>query len=270
MILSFALAAFIIVSCKKEKTEPAATNPTFQSEQDYAELDRENSNIYSYVSTTGDTSTQVRDGSSMLAACATISVSPIVGWPRTVTIDFGSVNTNSCGDGRNRRGKIFAKFNTPWIFHTVGDSVTVWTQDYYVNDIKHEGTRYIVIQDSVTIHVSAVNIRATWPDNTFATWDCERTRKFISGWSTPYVWLDDVYEHAGAGNGRNRLGELFTLQTRTGYPLIQKMNCHWIVQGILDFTPAAASTRTVNYGNGNCDNLAVVTVNGVDYNIILY
>ncbi|HLG34393.1 MAG TPA: hypothetical protein VI757_05885 [Bacteroidia bacterium] len=261
-------------SCKKDEAQPDPNpnpNPTpnFQSEADNAELDRENSNIFSYVSSNGDTSSEIRNSDSPLSACALISVSPLTGWPRTLTIDFGPVSQNGCGDGRFRRGKIFAKFKNPWISHMPGDSVTVWTQDYYVNNIKHEGTRYIIIEDSITIRVVAVNVQATWPDNSTATWNCNRTRRFISGWSTPYVYLDDVYEHAGAANGVNRLGVSYTLETRAGFPLIQKMNCNWLVSGILDFTPQNQTTRTLNYGNGICDALAVVTINNVDYNIIL-
>lgn len=264
-----ALLLLSMASCKKETSQPETPTPSFQSEADNAELDRENSNIFSYVSSTGDTSSEIRDASSPLTACATISVSPQTGWPRTLTIDFGTVNNNSCGDGRYRRGKIFALFTSPWIFHMPGDSITVWSQDYYVNNIKHEGTRYIIIQDSITIRVVAVNVRATWPDNSYATWNCNRTRTFVSGWNTPYVYLDDVYEHAGSAYGTNRLGQSYTLATRVGFPLVQKMNCNWIVQGILDFTLQSLSTRTINYGNGNCDNQAVVTINSVDYNIIL-
>jgi hypothetical protein len=273
-LIAILIIPFLVVTqnaCKKDKSEssPAPSSPNFQSEADNAELDRENSNIFTYVSSTGDTNSEIRDAASPLTACATISVSPLSGWPRTVTIDFGSVNNNACGDGRYRRGKIFATFNNPWIFHMPGDSVTVWTQDYYVNNIKHEGTRYIIIVDSVTIQVVAVNVRATWPDNTYATWNCTRTRTFVSGWSTPYVYLDDVYEHMGSAYGINRLGQSYTLAIRPGFPLVQKMNCNWLVQGILDFTPQNQSVRTLDYGNGNCDNLAVVTVNNISYNIVL-
>lgn len=265
-----ALFLFIMSSCKKdETTQPTPVTPTFQSEADNAELDRENSNIFSYVSSTGDTSSDVRSATSPLTACATISVSPLIGWPRLLTIDFGPVNNNACGDGRYRRGIIYALFYSSWFYHQPGDSVIITTNNYYVNNIKHDGTRKIFIQDSITIRVVAINVRATWPDNSFATWNCDRTRKFIAGRNTPYNYLDDVYEHAGSANGANRLGETYTLETRTGFPLVQKMNCNWLVQGILDFHPANLATRTINYGNGNCDNQAVVTINNVDYNITL-
>ena len=193
----------------------------------------------------------------------------ITTWPRTLTIDFGTVNTTGCGDGKSRRGIIYAQFNSPWGLHQSGDSVTIWTQNYYVNDVKHEGYRYIIIQDSVTLRIVAVNVRATWPDNRFATWNCNRTRKFISGYTTPYFWPDDVYEHSGSANGVNRLGQAYTLSVRAGYPLVQKMNCRWLVQGILDFTPTGYSTRTIDYGNGNCDNQVDVSIDNIHYTVNL-
>ncbi|MBK5285762.1 MAG: hypothetical protein JJE25_10205 [Bacteroidia bacterium] len=271
IVLVAAGAVLTLGSCKKDKaTEPDPTpTPTFQSEQDNAEIDGENANIFSFVSSTGDSSADVRSESSAASSCATISVAPLVGWPRTLTIDFGTVNSNGCGDGKSRRGIIYATFNSPWGLHQSGDSVTIWTQNYYVNDIKHEGTRYIIIEDSLTLRVVAVNVRATWPDNRFATWNCNRTRKFIFGFTTPYWWLDDVFEHSGSANGVNRLGESYTLATRTGHPLIQKMNCRWLVQGILDFTPNNLATRTIDYGTGSCDSQVVVTVNNVNYTFYL-
>jgi hypothetical protein len=272
IVMLFSLFLFTTLnSCKKDSSDPAP-NPApannFQSESDNAELDRENSNIFYYVSSTGDTSNEIRNSDSPLS-CATISVSPLSGWPRTLTIDFGPVNQNGCGDGRNRRGKIHAVFNSPWIFHMPGDSVTVVTEDYYVNDIRHDGTRYIIIQDSITIRVVAVNVQATWPNGSHATWNCDRTRTFIAGWNTPYIYLDDIYEHAGSAYGVNRLGTPYTLATRPGYPLRQKMNCNWLVSGILDFSPQNLPTRTLDYGNGMCDNVAIVTINNLNYTIYL-
>jgi hypothetical protein len=41
-----------------------------------------------------------------------------------------------------------------------------------------------------------------------------------------------------------------------------------LVQGIITFTKNN-NTATLDYGNGECDNLAVYTVNGNSYNIVI-
>jgi hypothetical protein len=41
------------------------------------------------------------------------------------------------------------------------------------------------------------------------------------------------------------------------------MSCQWrIVSGTIEMNPEGKSTRTIDYGNGNCDNEISVTVNG--------
>ena len=56
-------------------------------------------------------------------------------------------------------------------------------------------------------------------------------------------------------------------------PLKAKMSClnqnkPLLVQGIITFTKNN-NTATLDYGNGDCDNLAVYTVNGNSYNIVI-
>jgi hypothetical protein len=56
-------------------------------------------------------------------------------------------------------------------------------------------------------------------------------------------------------------------------PLLVKMSCinqnkPLLVQGIITFT-RNGNTATLDYGDGTCDNLAVFTINGNAYNIII-
>jgi hypothetical protein len=65
-----------------------------------------------------------------------------------------------------------------------------------------------------------------------------------------------------------------TVQTSTiTSPLLVKMSCinqnkPLLVQGIITFT-RNGNTATLDYGDGTCDNLAVFTINGNAYNIII-
>jgi hypothetical protein len=40
-------------------------------------------------------------------------------------------------------------------------------------------------------------------------------------------------------------------------------------QGVLEHSPSGKATRYINYGNGACDDQAVVTINGTSYTITL-
>ena len=94
-----------------------------------------------------------------------------------------------------------------------------------------------------------------------------------SGWtikyiSTKYISIntnstmalsDDVITVSGNATGTNRNGKDFTVTTNS----IQKAtNCKWISKGTLEITPKDLATRTVDYGDGTCDDKATFTVNG--------
>lgn len=66
----------------------------------------------------------------------------------------------------------------------------------------------------------------------------------------------------GTSSGTNRDGVGFTVNTPQSSPLVKKVDCKWISSGVLELTPSGHKTRTVDYGNGTCDNKATFTVNG--------
>lgn len=73
------------------------------------------------------------------------------------------------------------------------------------------------------------------------------------------VLSDDVGTVNGSANGVNRNGKKFTVTTNN---ITKAANCKWISMGSVDVTPEGLSTRTVDFGNGACDDDATYTVNG--------
>ena len=76
---------------------------------------------------------------------------------------------------------------------------------------------------------------------------------------TPLVFVDDFTTVSGTSNGTNREGRNFSVTINS---IIKPLNCKWITSGSLDLTPEGLSKRTVDYGNGACDDDATYTVNG--------
>lgn len=70
---------------------------------------------------------------------------------------------------------------------------------------------------------------------------------------------DDVMIVTGTSNGINRNNLAFTVNVNQ---ITKGANCKFITSGTLDITPAGFSIRTVDYGNGTCDDDATFTVNG--------
>jgi hypothetical protein len=70
---------------------------------------------------------------------------------------------------------------------------------------------------------------------------------------------DDVTVVNGTSSGTNRDNRKFDV---TMYSLEKRGDCKWISKGQVDVSPEGFSTRSVDFGNGTCDDDATYTVNG--------
>ncbi len=203
--------------------------------------------------------------------CATVTVNPPLPstvFPKTVTIDFGTVNCMG-PDGKNRRGQLIAVFSGKY-----RDSLTVITintNGYYVNDNRITGTKTITnrghISGIMTFSVVVQNGMIMRPDGKTMTWNSTRTRRWIAGESTLGIVSDDVYEITGTASGTGFKGNSFTVTITS--PLTIAMNCRWITKGTLNLQPANLYERIVDFGSGTCDDQATVTINGSTYPITM-
>lgn len=188
--------------------------------------------------------------------------------PRLITIDFGSVNC-LCNDGRYRRGKIYVSYTGK--YKDAGHTHTISFDQYFVNDNQVLGTKSVQNmglnaqnQMYYNVTVNGLILKAQTGDSII--WNSNRTRTFIQGESTP-TRLDDVYEISGSGSGSRPNGVSYTMNITQ--PLVKEIGCKWFKSGEIQLQPSNKPLRTINYGNGACDNQATVTINGTTYNITL-
>lgn len=197
-----------------------------------------------------------------MSGCATIT-RDTVSSPRLITIDFGSSNC-LCNDGRYRRGKILVSYSGGNYFDE-GSVKTVSFDNYFRNDHRVEGIRTITnngrnAANQLSWTINAQDMKITKPDGSFHTWNSTRLRTMISGESTPLIWRDDEYSISGSATGTNVRGINYVANITT--PLHRKLDCRWIDSGVVEVVPDGKPTRTIDYGNGACDRLLTVTVNG--------
>ena len=88
----------------------------------------------------------------------------------------------------------------------------------------------------------------------------------INGRGTNVGWLDDVYRINGTGNGDNSNGQSFNAVITN---IVRPNICRWIVSGSIAVTPSGRMTRTIDFGNGACDNIATVSIGNVTRTITL-
>ncbi len=201
--------------------------------------------------------------------CFTVTVSPLTPgvFPKTVTTDFG----NGClgRDGRLRKGKIV----TVYTGHMVvpGKKATTTFINYHVDSFKIEGihiTENTSTSNMLGWSVKVIDGKVTnTVSNRWRKWDSEKNILQIEGNGTNFFPLDDVFRITGGARGSNSGGH--TWSSIIVEPLIKKFNCRWIVKGIVRIT-RDNKVALLNYGNGSCDNQAVITINGVSHTVTLH
>jgi len=202
------------------------------------------------------------------ARCFTITVVPNIPhvFPKTVTIDFG---TGCLGrDGKFRKGKIVSIYTNRMV--VPGAKVSTTFIDYHVDSFKIEGTH--ITENTSTSNmqgwkVAVINGKVTNTNNNrWRKWNSVKNILQIAGNGTPNFPLDDIYKITGSGTGSNSGGHSWAAVIVE--PLIKKFTCPWIIQGtvrlVRDGRPAL-----LDYGNGTCDNQAIIYINGVPHVITL-
>jgi hypothetical protein len=128
------------------------------------------------------------------------------------------------------------------------------------------------------------NISITKPNSAgTVSWTCARTQELVNtndtncyrGQALHIIWQKAIVKVSGNASGLNAKGENYTAVANN---LIRDFNCspdvshpkrHPFISGTIAYTPGTRPTRLINYGTGNCDLNATVTVNGHVFNIIL-
>jgi hypothetical protein len=203
----------------------------------------------------------------IIGLCATITHDTTVS-PKTLTIDFGQVNC-LCADGKNRRGIIQISYSGR--YRDSGTVITHTFNNYFVNDNQILGTKTVTNNGTnqnghinYSVVVSGSILKAN--NGGTITWNSNRTREWIAGSTTP-TWLDDVYLITGTASGTSASNTSYTMVITN--PLRKEIGCKYFVSGTLEITPAGKPVRLIDYGNGACDNIITVTINGNTFTILL-
>lgn len=270
-VFLFAIIAVLAVvglnSCNK-------TDAVFEAEvakttiSDYATI------VTAFASDFDDelTSTDESDlKSASLARCFTVTVDKNADgafYPRVWTVDYLD-GTCTLFSGNTKKGKIHVSLSDFW--KNEGSLKTVTFEDYYFNSNKMTGVKTILNtglneRGNLTFTKTVADASLTYPDGSSVSWKCEKQSELIGGGST-FLFADDVYSVTGAGTGVNLDGKKYILTITS--PLICKNGCFYPVSGIIEINTVGEDLQTIDYGKGECDNLATQTVGGVSTEIKL-
>ncbi len=192
--------------------------------------------------------------------CFTITVVPQTPgvFPKTVTMDFGAGCLGR--DGKLRKGKIITVFTGK--MKIPGSKATTTFDGYKVDSVTVKGTHEVTnnsLSNNNIFTTKVIEGKLIWNSGRWVTWSSVRTVTQLEGNGTPNWPIDDIYSITGGGRGENSRGNSWAHEVIE--PLIKKFTCRWISKGVLRIR-FNNTNGVLNFGNGECDNKATLTVNG--------
>ena len=246
------LGTMTLASCQKD----GDTEDSAQLSENHALVE----SIFENAQTMADEAESGDLQSFKTTSCPTITRDTSTAFKRIV-IDFG--DTNCVGkDGRARRGKVIVVFTGR--YREVGTQISITTEDYYVDDHRVEINRTTENKgpnaDGHPEFTIDIDGRVVLADGSGAiVWESNRTRTWIEG-DTTQAFADDVYLISGSGSRTSASGIKYTVDITKS--LRVELDCRYITEGTIEFDPSNRPKRTLDYGEGTCDNIAELTING--------
>ncbi|HCC71297.1 MAG TPA: hypothetical protein DEQ09_09130 [Bacteroidales bacterium] len=200
-------------------------------------------------------------------SCPTVTVDFISDNERIVTIDFGEGCVGLWD--QTRAGKII--INVIGHRREVGSTRTVSFDEYYFNGIKVEGTKVTENMGendngNVVFSSSLSDGMLTFPNDTSVTRQYYREREWVAGYDTRVIW-DDECLITGYASGTTYRG--ITYENTITSALYWKRVCRFFVSGVIQINREGVEPFEIDYGDGECDALAVIRRGDDEKEIIL-
>jgi hypothetical protein len=197
--------------------------------------------------------------SASLGTCPSITLSAITVVPLVITLDWGTGCT-SAEDGITRSGKINISLSA--VMNVVNSVATFTFRDFVSDGNKITGLHRITYKGPnpgnnwprFNVFTEA---KIEFPDKKFITYRTEYIRLQSEGSSTATT-VDDIWRIEGSATGKSKEGVAWT----ASYPsaLVKKGSCKWFSSGTVLVTPQGDLPRTINFGDGTCDNIATLKI----------
>jgi hypothetical protein len=267
VIATTALALLIgFTSCKKDNTNPATDEitTTVDLSTDMAisdNLTEDANDVFMEAATnnnlTGETPATPLETMGILG-CATVTVTPLVGFPKNILIDFGTGCTSA--NGITRMGKINVVLSDS--LRKTGSTSVLTFDNYYVNRFKKEGTiTWTNISTSTAKGWQRKVENGKITDSTGKYWlhTALKTVMQTAGYDTRRNLLDDVFTITGTSTVTNSTG--VSRSSTIILPLEKKTTCENITKGSKE-VKGPKHTALIDFGNGDCDRIATISIDG--------
>ncbi len=270
LVFAIAITSLTIgfTACKKTDTadttdkEEIETTIELSGDQAVADNLTEDANdIYMEAASenglTGETPATPLESMGILG-CATVTITPLVGFPKKIVIDFGPgcISPN----GIARKGKINIQLSDS--LRKTGSTSVLTFDGYYVNGFKKEGT--ITWTNTSTANSKGwqrkvENGKITSPSGRFWLHSSAKNVVQTEGYTTRRNLLDDAFSITGNSSVTNAKGITRTSSILTA--LQKKTICENISKGSVELK-GPKHTAIIDFGDGSCDNIGTISIDG--------
>ncbi|GEQ87046.1 hypothetical protein ULMS_25540 [Patiriisocius marinistellae] len=259
--------ALVFTSCEKDEDQETETQFNFSAEDNLraAQADNATDGALNIVE---NGYVEAEEGRSQINSffneCAIITIQPN-GNGGSIVIDFGEgcqLNNSSIVSGiiNMDYGAIVGGTRTiNYQFENfIYNSNSVTGGGEILREIaNNNGNPQSTINESIVIGFPNTSVTATRTGLRVAEW--------VAGVGSG-TWQDNVYNITG--NWDTQLTNGFNRSGLVTEKLVRKLSCSYLVSGLLEVTQNNF-TGVINWGAGECDNLATLEVNGQVYDIVL-
>lgn len=265
--LAIFTAGFAFQSCDKVSNDPLSNNQTTVTDytallgvSDLTEIDEATSNEALKSSTEAD-----------FMPCFEVTFHENETgefWPLSWTFSYTGEDCTDCF-GNIKSGSVHVLLTDFW--KNEGSSRTITFEDFSINGDKLEGTRNILntgLNDlqNLTFERTCQDASYSKGDTATMSWESNRNVEMIAGNET-FLFADDEYMVSGGASGVNFDGKSFTVSITDD---LYYTKCSLFpISGAITIEVEGESTIEINYGDGECDHLAEVTVDDVTTEITL-
>lgn len=189
---------------------------------------------------------------------AIVSVTPATGFPKTIVINFGDGIT---ANGSVRYGKIIVVLSDS--LRKAGSTAKITFNNYIVNGYKNEGTITWTNTSTSTAkgwQRKMENGKISTTNGRYWLHSGIKDAVQIGGAGTPNTLLDDIFLITGNHSVTNAEG--ITREAHITEALQKKAVCENIGTGKLRVVSDDGQDALIDFGNGDCDKIATVSVNG--------
>ena len=180
------------------------------------------------------------------------------GYPKTITLNYG--DSTVLRNGKVLSGIIVIEISGPKRSRDYNCMVSY--DDFGIDSLLIEGSSLITVDKNEDV------FRRFESDFLFTmNRNSERVWEWIEGMETDDEQNDDVIQITGFVNAQNSAGDIYKKEIVE--PLIRLRDCRYIVKGIVEITLNGVLISSLDYGNGECNNIAILTKDGETFEVDL-